>query len=70
MLPAFGMTIIHLRLQESSEATITCPSNTIASLYAALYNDLLLHDHVNVDPDSVAQNLLQLCISVNVLLLL
>lgn len=62
------MAASHLRLEEASEDTVNGPSNPVALFDAALHDDFRVHDDVDVDPDAVAQDLIQLLVGVNVLL--
>ena len=69
MAPSFIVASSHLRLQETSKAAVTRPAHAIALLDTALNYGLLLHYDVDVDPDAVPQNFVQLDISVEVFLL-
>ena len=68
MAPSFVMTSGHLRLQEPSEPAISRPSHPIALLDAALNDDFLLDDDVNVDPDAISQHLIKFGVRIGVFL--
>ena len=62
------MTIRHLWLQKTSEATITSPAHTVAFLDPALDDYVIVKDYVHVDPDCIAQYLVKLGVCIIILL--
>lgn len=54
------MAVSHLGLKEASERPISSPADAVTLLDSALDNDLLLDNLMNVDPDAITQDLLEL----------
>ena len=68
MTPSRFMTTGHHRLKESSKNAITSPSNSVAFLYSALNDDIVVHYGMDVNPDSVVNDLLKFCTGINIFL--
>ena len=70
MPPADIMTTLHLWLQEASELLILrCPSHTVAGLDTALDERLIVDDSVDIEPNTVLQDHVQLLTGILILLL-
>ena len=62
------MALGHLRLQKSSETSVSSPTHSISLLDSALNDDFRVHDNVDINPNAIAKNLIKFLVSVNVLL--
>ena len=70
MFPTFLVAVGHLWLKKASKDPITCPTNAITLLDAALNDDICVDDLMHVDPDGVLQYFVKLGVCINVLLTL
>ena len=60
MFPALAVPIRHLRLQKATESALDGPANSVALLHSALNNVLILGKTVDIDPDTILDNLIGL----------
>jgi hypothetical protein len=60
MFPSLGMSLSHLRLQETSKSAINGPPDTVALLNSTLDDILIARQTMYVHPDTFGENPVQL----------